>query len=95
MALESCPECNESVSSDARECPHCGHPLGTQEVEVAQKQAPARNYGWGSFIYFLIIIAGLFMLFEGRLTGLILLIVGILLVIGRYKLWSHSGKKIR
>ena len=24
MALTTCPECNKAMSSDARECPHCG-----------------------------------------------------------------------
>jgi len=24
MALTTCPECGKAMSSDARECPHCG-----------------------------------------------------------------------
>ncbi|KTD61855.1 zinc ribbon domain-containing protein [Legionella spiritensis] len=95
MAMVGCPQCKKSIASDALECPHCGHPLRKQDVEIEQKPTPARNYGWGTFIYLLLIVAGLFMLFEGRLTGLILLIIGALLIIGRYKLWGQTGKKIR
>ncbi len=95
MPLVNCPECGNSIAADAQECPHCGHLLKKQKVEIQQPLPPARNYGWGSFLYVLIIIAGLFMLFEGRLAGLLLLILGILLIIGRYKLWAHIGKRIK
>ncbi len=27
MALINCPECNSQVSSKAKECPECGHPI--------------------------------------------------------------------
>jgi len=27
MGLEKCPVCRGSVSSSAKSCPHCGHPM--------------------------------------------------------------------
>lgn len=31
MALVNCPECNQEVSSDAKNCPKCGFPLHKRE----------------------------------------------------------------
>ena len=95
MALVNCPECNKEIANDAQQCPNCGHPFNNEEIVVKKQPIPARNYGWGTFLYLIIILAGLFMLFEGKLTGLILLIIGVGLVIGRYMLWAQTDKKIR
>jgi hypothetical protein len=38
MALTSCPECNNPVSTEAVSCPRCGHPL---------KAAPSVSQGGG------------------------------------------------
>src|SRR4051794_20672202 len=27
MALVTCPECNQQISTDAQSCPHCGKPV--------------------------------------------------------------------
>ena len=42
MALTKCPECSQSVSTEAISCPHCGYPLRTDVTRVqkaAQKSA--------------------------------------------------------
>jgi len=96
MSLTNCPECQEPISSEAQNCPHCGFPLQQYTVQKIEKTERAYSvYGWGTFIYFLIMVAGLFMLFEGRLFGIVLLLIGFLLLIARFKLWSHIGKKIK
>ncbi len=55
MALIKCPSCNREISSQANDCPNCGHPI-----------AP-RSSGAGSAIKVIIIIiaviCGLFLLF--------------------------------
>lgn len=94
MALTNCQECNKEVASDANKCPNCGHPFKNEEM-IIKKPIPARNYGWGTFIYLMILLAGLFMLFEGKLIGLLLLIIGLGLVIGSYMSWAKTGKKIK
>jgi len=91
MALVICPECNESISSEAETCPHCGLPLKTKDAK-----ARYGSHGWGTFIYLVIAFAGLTMLVQGSLIiGIILLLIGIFLLIGRMMLWSKTGKKIR
>ncbi|MGN1066885.1 MAG: zinc ribbon domain-containing protein [Candidatus Fimimonas sp.] len=41
MALTTCPECNNSVSTEAKTCPHCGYPLkkdgGKAVFKIAEK----------------------------------------------------------
>ncbi len=37
MALTSCPACSEQVSTDAKACPHCGHPFGTKTPDGREK----------------------------------------------------------
>ncbi len=96
MSLTNCPECQEPISSEAQSCPHCGFP--TQQNNVQKIEKTERTYsihGWGTFIYFLIAVAGLFMLFEGRIFGMVLLLIGVLLIVGRFMPWSHIGKKIK
>lgn len=39
MALIDCPECGNQVSTGARECPACGHPL----MQIARSIRPAFN----------------------------------------------------
>ena len=33
MALIKCPKCNQTISSEASNCPHCGFPIKKQEIE--------------------------------------------------------------
>jgi hypothetical protein len=35
MALTTCPDCNNSVSTSAASCPHCGCPIAAQPVQHA------------------------------------------------------------
>ena len=45
MALFSCPECSQQVSTNAAACPQCGNPVGPEaqsQTAVAPPSAPAR-----------------------------------------------------
>lgn len=45
MALINCPECNQSVSTEAKVCPHCGYPLDS--YVKAQTTCPSpKNADW-------------------------------------------------
>jgi hypothetical protein len=43
----------------------------------------------------LILIAGIFLAFEGKLVGWILLGFGVLLIIAKIIQWRRTGKKIK
>ena len=65
MALAHCPECNNTISQSAFQCPHCGHPLaGPPPTEARANQAAA---GSMSGLSLAAMICGI--------TGLVLLIV--------------------
>lgn len=36
MALVKCPECGKEISSDAKACPNCGHPLTTPKKKMSK-----------------------------------------------------------
>ncbi len=63
MALKKCPECNGSVSSSAKTCPHCGHPMtfGRRGIEDAKDTVGAV---W-SFMW----VALAFVLFVGMCSA--------------------------
>lgn len=42
MALIICPECNKEISDKAITCPHCGHPMQTNQTDT-RNDAPIRN----------------------------------------------------
>ena len=96
MTLMNCPECEQSVSSNALECPHCGNPLKEQVVKFEQQpKTPAKAYRWGTLIYIIMIIAGILTMLEGEWTGLLLIAIGIGLIVGQYKFWSENDRKIK
>jgi len=45
MALITCSECKGNVSTGARACPHCGHPLKAQDVHITHKQDDSYEKG--------------------------------------------------
>lgn len=45
MALINCPECNQSVSTEAKVCPHCGYPLDSC-VKVQTTYPSPKNADW-------------------------------------------------
>lgn len=40
MALISCPECGENLSTLAKSCPHCGYPMAEHKSEVKHSLSP-------------------------------------------------------
>lgn len=64
MALITCPECENTVSDQAKECPHCGYPLDRMETtdpyayaqesfqpeSISVEEQKLRSYGLYSFI---------------------------------------------
>lgn len=44
MALIHCPACGKEVSSTASACPHCGHPMNSQNTSSSS------NDGGSSFL---------------------------------------------
>ncbi len=54
MALISCPECSQQVSTKAATCPHCGYPLlPAQKRQVAFELRSIRiKTDWMGFIWF-------------------------------------------
>lgn len=63
MSLLSCPECGGLLSTEARDCPHCGYPLrkgGIGSVFSAIAQIPC-------------FVAGLILIFIALFFGLVLL----------------------
>ena len=40
MALISCPECGENLSTLAKSCPHCGYPMSEHKSEVKYSLSP-------------------------------------------------------
>jgi len=55
MALVDCSECNKKISSEAKNCPHCGAPVDLEKIKEKQKSGAK-----GCFIFF---IALLFIVF--------------------------------
>ena len=45
MALINCPECNQSVSTEAKVCPHCGYPLDSYAKAQSTYPSP-KNTDW-------------------------------------------------
>ena len=54
--LISCPACDGDVSTEARSCPHCGHPLKVTLWKIIEQFA-----FWGFWIALSVIILGIFM----------------------------------
>jgi|GEM_PF-4547758 len=48
MTLIACPECRKEISSQARSCPQCGHPIA-RAVDEAKPRPGGRNRSglWG------------------------------------------------
>ena len=65
MALISCPECGQQVSTAAKACPACGFPVAEQGGSAGKSTAPAEllaevrpswwNYFWHWVFFFLIV----------------------------------------
>lgn len=65
MALITCPECNASISSEAKACPHCGFPLtdaGTsnplpmQNAPTSANEVPKKKVGKGIIALIAVIV---------------------------------------
>lgn len=70
MGLIKCPACNHDVSTEAKFCPNCGHPIKVEEAPQRKSFTVAYRSGPGSIVPISII---------GMVFGGIFLIGGILL----------------
>lgn len=57
MALDTCPDCNNSISTQAKSCPKCGRVL------------KSNKFGLGAIFYLALIVIGFVMYLGG--TGII------------------------
>jgi len=66
MALIDCPECSKQISDQAAACPHCGHPIKSDDPEEPQPQQreglflQSMNIGCAVVIGFVIVLIFLF-----------------------------------
>lgn len=69
MALIACPECKKEISSAARACPSCGHPMRSPTKEVSEEAtSKPRTGAWAKWALFAFLsLAGLTAL--GKLVG--------------------------
>ncbi len=47
MALQKCPECNNSVSTIAESCPQCGYPIRAKKIAVTRPVEQVGLTFWG------------------------------------------------
>ena len=78
MALINCDECNQTMSSDALACPHCGKPNANA---TKKKQNSGQSMGC-----LLMVLAVPFAIVGGPLAGVVF-IVGLILVLINTRLW--------
>ena len=50
MALIKCPECGKDVSSNAKQCIHCGSPLGAPNYSLRVQLGDASGMVYGTMI---------------------------------------------
>jgi hypothetical protein len=65
MVLMKCPECEEDVSTEAKQCPHCGYKPGL---------GPS-----GRLFVTVLMVIGILLLFASPVVGILILILGILI----------------
>jgi len=63
MALIKCPDCGKSVSSEAGECPECGHPIREK------RKAKSRRISTPSACFIILIALGFIIWLAGRDSG--------------------------
>ena len=78
MALVNCDECNQTMSSDAEACPHCGKPNASA---TKKKQNSGQSMGC-----LLMLLALPLALVAGPLAAIVF-IVGVVLVLVNTRLW--------
>lgn len=78
MAINTCPECKQEVSSAAPACPHCGYPLQKKAAPLGEIQRH-RTIGMVFLaLGFAAVFGGLILAFTWSLLS----ILGALLIIG-------------
>ena len=84
MAINTCPECKQEVSSAAPACPHCGYPLQKKAAPLGEIQRH-RTIGMVFLaLGFAAVFGGLILAFTWSLLS----ILGALLIIGGSALMS-------
>ncbi|MDQ7836431.1 MAG: hypothetical protein RDU24_13705 [Humidesulfovibrio sp.] len=58
MALYPCPECKREISTDAKDCPHCGKRAGWAAIQARWKAMPAgvQYFLVGAVAFFLVVM---------------------------------------
>ncbi len=88
MSLIPCPECEHEVSTKADHCPHCGFPITVK--------APIENtYGIVTFIYVIMLAAGVALAYEGEWIGYLFIFISVVLLVAKYKLWEQINVKLK
>ena len=59
MALIICSDCGKDFSDLARACPHCGRPNAVPAPPISI--SGSNNFGVGFFLYFILLLAGIFL----------------------------------
>jgi hypothetical protein len=70
MSLFRCRECDHEISTEARQCPHCGAPVDT---EFPKQRHPVRlkrrHLFWGSFLTIVGVLVVLTILYKNYGLG--------------------------
>lgn len=94
MALVTCPECKQEISSQANSCPHCGYVLnsGGNEKQTRNREtklgAIEKSTGTGVFM----ILVGIIGIIGGIFT--LGLIIGIFAIIGGFVFIAAGATRI-
>ena len=69
MALTRCPECAETVSTEATACPHCGFPIKEDPVlDYAERRLRlGYSVAWTTLV--VAVVLGVLAVFDYRLIG--------------------------
>ena len=103
MALISCPECKNQVSSVAASCPKCGSPVDVAETQAAGAplttvQETSKKFKLQILLASIMFWAGLFMIVYRIQTGakvgnvwyLLASIIGLVwYIITKFRVWWH------
>lgn len=108
--LTDCPACKKTISSKAKECPHCGFALGADNADQILAQEKHKRYAkqqslqTQSFVAVLVFITGFGLLYWGQpevggnqhSIGMLMLMIGFLwYVINRVRIAIGKAKKMK
>jgi uncharacterized membrane protein YvbJ len=107
MALITCSECGNAVSSNAAACPKCGNPIAEAPVvkstgtQITTVQSTAKRFKMHKLIAVAMFFCGLLVAIAsgqggptstGIMIGSLLALAGIVLyIVARARTWWHHG----